>query len=322
MVFSTNQVRQLYVVKTVGSSAPTGSTDAGTAFVKSVGDNQVAVMYAGEGGVTRSDLINKNQILKATSTRYDKLQRGLGKWELSLDSNINDGDPIAGQNYLVRIVIREWGGLSPSSQYAKYAIVRATTGMTTKDFYTKLKESLEKNFSREPIELFTFALDSTSAPTKVVIEEVEQPWALGIKESRPLDVLITVDPVLSSGDMVESLKASKVTSTTVVDNGKKMADLEYFCMGERGDIYRGMGFPNVIKTTYLVDPTTNYNVIDIAFSFVGDGEDSQRSDKQITFLVPAEGDTEADKITTANSLITKLNAELGTNTIPALVAKT
>ena len=74
-------------------------------------------------------------------------------------------------------------------------------------------------------------------------------------------------------------------------------------MGERGDIYRNMGFPNVIPTTYLVDPTKEYHVLDISYYYAGPGEGAQKSEKTISIVC-------ADK-TTLNNIITAFNTATG-----------
>ena len=74
-------------------------------------------------------------------------------------------------------------------------------------------------------------------------------------------------------------------------------------MGERGDIYRNMGFPNVIPTTYLVDPTKEYHVLDISYYFAGPGEDVQKSQKSLSIVC-------ADKAT-MNAIITAFNTATG-----------
>jgi len=74
-------------------------------------------------------------------------------------------------------------------------------------------------------------------------------------------------------------------------------------MGERGDIYRNMGFPNVIPTTYLVDPTKEYHVLDISYYFAGPGEDVQKSQRSLSIVC-------ADKAT-MNALITAFNTATG-----------
>ena len=55
-------------------------------------------------------------------------------------------------------------------------------------------------------------------------------------------------------------------------------------MGERADLYRGKGWPNVIPTKYLVDPTAAYDVLDIHFAYVGANECVQKSEKTITLV--------------------------------------
>ena len=55
-------------------------------------------------------------------------------------------------------------------------------------------------------------------------------------------------------------------------------------MGARGDHYRMMGYPNIIKTEYLVDPEAAYDVIDIHYAFTDSNEGVQKSEKTITIV--------------------------------------
>jgi hypothetical protein len=59
-------------------------------------------------------------------------------------------------------------------------------------------------------------------------------------------------------------------------------------MGERGDQYKNYGWPNVIPTKYMVDPTDKdgYDVINIHYSYVGSNESVQKSEKDIFIVVP------------------------------------
>jgi hypothetical protein len=86
-----------------------------------------------------------------------------------------------------------------------------------------------------------------------------------------------------------------------IKNGKKVADMEYFSMGERGDIYRNAGWPNVTKTQYLVDPSLDYDVYDIHYAYVGSNEAVQKSEKDITIAVPTSA---------SSSFMTNLNLVL------------
>ena len=73
--------------------------------------------------------------------------------------------------------------------------------------------------------------------------------------------------------------------------------MEYFYMGERADLYRNVGFPMVVPTAYLVDPTKEYCYIDIDYYYAGEGNEVQKSNKQLTLVIPAVGATNAAKIT-------------------------
>lgn len=80
-------------------------------------------------------------------------------------------------------------------------------------------------------------------------------------------------------------------------------------MGERADLYRGIGFPHNIETTYLVNPAKEYSVIDLGFYYSGDGEDVQKSQKVVTVAVP-NGVTPA-VYTNINSILNALETALG-----------
>jgi hypothetical protein len=78
-------------------------------------------------------------------------------------------------------------------------------------------------------------------------------------------------------------------------------------MGERGDQYRGKGWPNVIPTKYLVDPTQQYHVLELHFAFTDSGVNSYRTEKEITVVAPAT----ADGKTALNNFIGAINTATG-----------
>ena len=76
-------------------------------------------------------------------------------------------------------------------------------------------------------------------------------------------------------------------------------------MGERGDQYRNMGWPNVIPTKYLVDPSKEYDVLNIHYFYQGDGISVQKSEKDIQIVVPRPGEKDYTNI---NALIAAIKA--------------
>lgn len=335
-VFSTNQVRQVYVSKELKSPNVIATDAAGAIAVKV--DNAKTHMYfeyMGAGGMTRSDLIDLKNLIRIKATDADSMAKYFTRYKVTLDPSVNGGAPISGQDYILNITIRGYVGISPEDQYFKFGMVHAVSGMTASDFYKTLVISLVKNFSREESNLFKFYLETggtaadtvagtptevtkytdfgtlTGTYTGVIIEEAPQKWVLGVIPQTEVDFNILPQAVTDNGDERIWGIAKKVTPANSIANGQKIADLEYFCMGERGDQYRMVGFPHVIRTTYLVDPTVKYNVIDIHYAYVGSNEGVQKSEKTITLVIPKVGATNSVSNVLANSIIDAINTATG-----------
>lgn len=144
--------------------------------------------------------------------------------------------------------------------------------------------------------------------TGIKIEEVAQEWQLGIKQNKPITFVIMestisngtnevywADVVYSNGKKItgglevsESIQSTYLPSGDTVVNSKLAAEFEYFAMGERADLYRGMGWPDYIPTEYIVDPTNayGYDMINIHYAYVGSNHAVQMSEKDLTILVP------------------------------------
>ena len=339
MVFSTNQVRQLYVVTAVQSTANktdgtvAESASAGTIALKTDKEGKnLYFQYKGADNLMRSDLINKDNILcvKAVSAEASAQKYALKKAVVKLDADINEGKPIAGQDYILRICINPYVGMSDEEPYFKYGAVHAVKDMSPAKFYTKLAASLFKNFSRELNKMLEFTIsgktvgrvktsadgtetliDTSGAAITVedtytdgiTITEIEQDWVLGIKEQTHVNFTIIPTTVSYNGDEVKWGTVTYSNSTTTRNNGRLIADLEYFCMGERGDQYRNVGWPNVIPTKYLVDPDTAYNILEIHYAYVGSNEGPQKSEKDITIVCSTKA--------TLNKLIGQLSTASG-----------
>lgn len=409
MTHSENQVKQFFAVKAYKASAVTSTDAVGTVSVHSNTDGDVYFLYKGVNGVMRSDLIKKTSLTYGKATPASTLARGLQKYIVALDGNVNSGAPLAGQNYILRNTFFQNIGLSYDDQYFKYGEVQATTGMTAEAFYLAMIASLNANFAKEVAPLltfsmngvkasvtmstnagitvtavnagtaansYTFAIASVSAGTAsitvngnaisasltaaaktiadlkalvassstasarititgtdattvvaeatpvtltggtatgILVEEVEQKWVLGRMEGRRLFFKIQPGLITVSGDELVWGTVTATSATTTIPNGKIVADMEYFFMGERGDIYRNIGFPNSINTQYIVDPTLEYNLFDIGYYFKGTNEAIQESNKGITLSFVHAGANLAAKVALANSVISAFNTAAGTS---------
>ena len=322
-IYSVNQVRHLYVANKLSTAKVTPGDSAGT--IRAVSDeakNHLYFEFKGATDLMRSDLIPINNIMYAKATKAADLRKKATETVVKLDPDVNGGAPLAGQDYILNINIRQYIGMSDRNQTVKYGAVRAFKGMTASKFYLQMAKSLALNFSREVAPLLKFYVTTASAQTEVTastditkltgtytgvkITEAEQEWIRGVKAQEPVYYEVSSATIDVDG---EELTWATVTKTTVdgAHNGKDIADLEYFCMGDRGDVYRNIGWPQVINTKYLVDSDTPYDVIDIHYFYVGNNENPQKSEKDITIVVPnANGNS-----TLTDSIITAINAATG-----------
>lgn len=289
--FSTNQNRQLYVVKSVGTvskDSEAGTIETGSIVSKT--DKEIFFKYKGADTSMRSGLIPVKNITYIKAVKAEDMQEKLTKVTVTLDPDVNGGQPISGQDYILNIALRQFYGMSDEDQYFKFGTVHVTKNMDATKFFEKMAESLEKNFSREIGTYFKFTANGES----LEIEEVEQPWTLGVLAQERVHFTVLPSTICDEGDEVIWGKVEVSQSDTVVKNGKKIADLEWFCMGERGDQYRMKGWPNIVPTTYLVDPSKEYNVLEIHYAFTDSGAESYRSERDITLV--AENASDIDTI--------------------------
>ena len=319
--FSVNQVRQLYVATAFKTPHVLASDAAGSIAVKNdTVKSHLYFEYKGADNLMRSDLIDTKNILYAKATDATAMAHNLKSVTVALDSNVNGGAPVAGQDYILRIAFKQYVGMSDEDQYFKYGMVHAYAGMSASEFYKVLAVSLAKNFSREIVPLIKIEIKTASATTEVtpttkvadlkdtytgvVVTEVEQPWRLGVMAQTPVYFTVQSVPVTVNGDERHWATLTESTSGSI-GNGKTIADLEYFCMGERGDMYRQVGWPHNIPTTYLVDPAKAYCVFDIHYAYVGSNESVQKSEKTITIVCADKA--ELNKVITAFNTATGLS---------------
>lgn len=329
MVFSTNQFRHLYVAtafKEAANATAQVVTDKGDITLKTTKNGDLYFQYKGPGGILRSDLIDPKTIMYAKATNADDMARKVKAVIVTLNSDVNGGQPVVGQDYILKIAFRQFVGMSDEDVYLKYGMVHAYKDMTAEKFYATLAVSLAKNFSREltklvkislitgadadPIEVLpTMKVDSLNdAYTGIVIEEYPQydEWVRGTRALTPVYFEVTGDNIILDGDEVAwaTVEDDVDEGRETIPNGYVIADMEYFYHGERGDIYRGISWPNVIPTKYMIeDPSKGYHTLDIHYAYIGSNEAVQKSEKDITIVCE-------DK-TVLNAIIGAVNTATG-----------
>jgi hypothetical protein len=185
---------QLFVAKSLGAvtnASPTGRIDAVAGET-----GTFHLQYKSPGGVLRSDIIKVSNILNAKAIKATALARGLAKREITLDTNVNDGAVITGQDYILDIVIYEHGSGSYDNQYIKHAAVRGTSlmGANSAYFYVELLKSLELNFSRETVKMFNFSA-VTGGGAVYTYDSLTKIWTLVGTGTVSESAVVTANPV-------------------------------------------------------------------------------------------------------------------------------
>lgn len=332
--FSTNQVKQLYVAGAVNEDLE----NVGDIKFFNAGDGQIAAKYVGNDGVVRTDLIDlatlKGKAVDA-ATMGDYLESAF----------VASTSAVAGQDYILKVTVDEFGGMTPEDKTFILADYRAKSGDAAKNVLAGLAVALAKNNEKAAysklINVFvtTAATPSTALTlntnlwavsasdteaaiaakgslTAIIIEAAEQPWALGKISVERVGIKVAADPIMSSGIETSWATVTYGTAhpTPKLVNSKKIADLEWFAFGERGDIYRGINWPNNFEFTPLVDPKSanGYHVIELTWAYQGDAEDIQKSPKELVIVVEANGKT------LVNAVAGDINTAAGSTVVATL----
>lgn len=324
---SDNQFRNLYVMKTYKASE-SALTAVGDATLKvDTAKNAMYLVYKDTEDNLTSDIIDLKNLLYVKSTKAADMARKLNSQSVTLNE-----DPISGQDYVLNVEIRNFVALGDDSTHIKFGAVHAVKGMTKSDFYKAMAVNLAKNLSREPSPILNVslnkynstgttntkvavlvngkmqnlaALTSTETYTSIIIDEVEQPWRRGVAQVEPVNFNTTCGTVLVDGNDVIWGTVEKKEGDSI-NNGKQIADMEWFYHGTRGDIYREATYPDNFDFKPLVDETKAYSTLDIHFAYVGPGVEVAKSERTIT-VVCADA-TELNKLITAIKTATGVDA--------------
>lgn len=290
-IFTTKNVRQLYVANRYSSNASAAgafvgllSVDGGTAFNLKF-TNVDGVQYLSDKVTVANIRMIKAIPYASKVLRQDK---------------VTISAPVVGQTYILGVNFRSWGsGSQENQEYKHIGAYTAVTGDTATTIVDKMVELGTKNFSRNPTQLLTFAKESTNI---LVVTEVAQPWDLGKAEGRNLDYVLRVAPITVSG--VETHGWATIATTygkPGMGTYPQAADLEYFYMGEKGDKYGMMGYPYNFPVKYLVEGGANYNIVEIAYFATYEGDSVQAAEKQLTILCKKGSGVLAQIISAINS---------------------
>lgn len=326
---SDNQFRNLYVMKAYKDSESALAAVGDLTLKVDTAKSNVYLVYKDKEDTITSDLISIKNLLYAKATKAADMARTLNSQSVTLNA-----DPVSGQDYVLNVEVRNFVALGDDSTHIKFGAVHAVKGMTKSNFYKAMAVNLAKNLSREPSPILNVlltkndsaassekdsevavllngkmqnlaTLKSTETYTDIIIDEVEQPWRRGVAQVEPVNFNTTCGTILMDGDDVIWGTVEKETGDEI-QNGKQIADMEWFYHGTRGDIYREATYPDNFDFKPLVDETKAYSTLDIHFAYVGPGVEVAKSERTITVVCATAA--ELTKLITALKTATGVDA--------------
>ena len=260
MNFSTNQVMQFYVAD---ATATAQKNLDGSVFVKfgdRVSDKIENVMW---GKLTSAAALEKKYKVNTVTI---------------------NGAVVEGADYVVRVSYPEVAGLGVEGWTTKTAVVSAVSGMSAEDIYEELAKTLEVAFAADGV----LEVD-TSGGLRIYAADTTALYKRGVRPMVIPDFKVEVN-------LIDNISWATITTSVlagrVVKGGYALAEMEYFAMGERGDQYRMMGWPDVIPTEYKITPENEYDVLVVHYAYKGANEGDYKSEKDL-IIAGAKGTLDA-----------------------------
>jgi len=313
--FNTNQARHMYVAKaykadvdavkagnpgdiTVGTNAePLGSA---------VGGHPLKTIYFAyknaDGILTRSDSIPVCNIEYVTKKAAADMDFPLLQHVITLNDSVTIND-LKGKNVVLNIAVRGIIDDDPRNLVPIVARVKCTSSETAATLYKKLSDAIVKAMPTFGLKVPMFKVfngntevtkdtPSTGSPSSITLVATAQNWRRGLMSNKPyaLTVSFTTDADIEDAWGKEVIGLSTVTNNTVIPAAYELADLEYFCYGERGDEMRFANWPNNYEPTYIINPadtSTTYDLLTIQYYWQGHAENIQKSPRTIHIAAPA-----------------------------------
>ena len=303
--FNTYQTRHLYVAKAVDSNVDTiGDIALGT-----TAENEYFFFKYknADGLVTRSDLVNPCWIRSVKKTLAADMARPLKMHTIAVDTSAVTLANLVGKTLTCTLTFQEYIDYSPNSTYSVTAAVvgDSTNTANATAFHKALAIAIAKALPEKAYPLAkvfsngsevtakTAPADVTGAAGGVVVVEAPTKYVRGKLNGEPIPFTVAFNlHDGNTGDIVwgsDTVADSNISGNTVMPANYVVADLEYFCLGERGDVNRGSTWPNNFEPTYMVDLSKNYDIVTVEYYWQGTAENVQKSPRMIQIACEVSG---------------------------------
>lgn len=312
--FNTYQTRHFYVAGAIDTNVDTALDIA----LKKTANGEMFFSYMNADGLlTRSDTFDPKKIVSIKKTKSAEMDRPLMAHTISVDTSAVTLANLVGKTLTCTITVH---GVFDYDDSNSDSIVASVVGDSTNTasaaaFHKALAIAIakalpvgaDKNypiinvFSNGSLVTRTTAASSvTGAAAGVVLVPGVQKYVRGKLSGEPCDFSVAFRLADGNyGDIVwgtDTVAKSAISGYTVYPANYVLADLEYFALGERGDMYRGSMWPNDYATTYSINPNSGtYSVLSIEYYWQGGAENVQKSPRMIQIAAP---ETQSNDIVT------------------------
>lgn len=303
--FNTYQTRHFYVAGAIDSNVDTNLDIA----LKSTATGEMFFAYKNADGLlTRSDTFDPKKIVSLKKTTSAQMARPLMAHTVAVDTSAVTLANLVGKALDCIITIQ---GLfdyddSNSISYVATVIGDSTNTANAAAFHKALAMAIakalpvgaDKNFplinvfsNGSLVTRTTAAASVTGAAAGVVLVPGVQKYVRGKLSGEPCNFSVAFRLADSNvGDIAwgtDTVAKSAISGYTVYPANYVLADLEYFALGERGDVYRGGMWPNNYEPTYSINPNSGtYSVLTIEYYWQGGAENVQKSPRMIQVVAP------------------------------------
>jgi len=308
--FNTNQALHLFVAKAVKTLAAKDDpaevlTDPGDMAIREIKESEdgpvVAFQFVSrdaDGNIEATEVVKASNVEYVSSAKAEDLRIVLRKATIKLSDEVELED-LKGMHLTVIVQLHEFMGLDYSESYPIIVDVVVTKAMS--ESAEKLYEAIAKELEGSLLAFQQnkpFAVESSA--DGVVIKQVPQRWVLGKMEADPIhfDVTCSVVPTF-----LDPRVFADWATVTVEESGEyitgdyRIADLERYSFGERGDVMRESAWPYNYDPQPLVKPEAGkyqYGMMTVRYFYRGSAEDVQKSPRDL-HIAGSDGDVETLK---------------------------
>ena len=309
--FNTNQTRHFYVVGAVKRVAPESKLDI-TPNITDTGE--LFFSYKNNDGiVTRTDTINIKKVVSVKKATAAKMAKPILAHKITIAADVVANlSNLIGKVFALTVNIHQYGDYDEASSRAFVATVigDSTNTASAAAFYKALAVAIAKAlptpdayypllkvFAPAEVTKSTKVSDISGTPAAVYLVPGLQKYVRGKLTADPCPLSVASrlhdgdDTVWAEDEAKTVAKFNTADSVSlspvVVPAVYTIADLEYFALGERGDVYRGFNFPNDYPINPAIDLTQSYDMLSVEYYWSGDAENVQKSPRLMEFAGPA-----------------------------------